>query len=187
MAYFRGHFVPEDDKEEKRMALCARNYRIVNGDLYRGGLRAPPKVHLSRRRQTVARRDSCRHVLFAYCDEGIGRQSFSRRFLLAFGGGRRARGGRQMPKLPKTSTIQQVSTRRSTIIASGVAPRTLGHRHRRAPAHGARKLQVCYSCSGIFLEVGSKLRHSEISQPEPCRSFSGKILYAASAYRRRSP
>ena len=68
MAYLRGHFVPEDDKEEKRMALRACNYRIINGDLYRGGLRAPPKVHLSRGRQTVARRDSCRHVLFAHCN-----------------------------------------------------------------------------------------------------------------------
>ena len=36
MAYLRGHFVPEDDKEEKRMALRACNYRIINGDLYRG-------------------------------------------------------------------------------------------------------------------------------------------------------
>jgi len=36
MAYLRGHFVPEDDKEEKRMALRAHNYRIINGDLYRG-------------------------------------------------------------------------------------------------------------------------------------------------------
>ena len=69
MAYLRGHFVPEDDKEEKRMALRARNYRIINEDLYRGGgLRTPPKVHLSRRGQTVPRRDSCRHVLFAHCN-----------------------------------------------------------------------------------------------------------------------
>ena len=70
MAYLRGHFVPEDDKEEKRMALRARNYKIINGDLYRGGLRAPPKMHLSRRGQTVARRDSCRHVLFAHHNKG---------------------------------------------------------------------------------------------------------------------
>ena len=153
MAYLRGHSVPEDDKQEKRMALRARNYKIINGDLYRGRLRAPPKMHLSQRGQTVARRDSCRHVLFAYCDEGIGRQSFSRRFLLAFGGGRRARGGPQMPKLLKACTIQQVSTRRSAIIASGVAPRSVGHRHCRASAHGARKLQVRRSRSGVLLEV----------------------------------
>ena len=37
MAYLRGHFVPEDDKEEKRMALRARNYKIINEDLYLGG------------------------------------------------------------------------------------------------------------------------------------------------------
>ena len=37
MAYLRGHFVPEDDKEEKRMALRAQNYKIINEDLYRGG------------------------------------------------------------------------------------------------------------------------------------------------------
>ena len=41
MAYLRGHFVPKDDKEEKRMALCARNYKIINGNLYRGGVCAP--------------------------------------------------------------------------------------------------------------------------------------------------
>jgi len=34
MAYLRGHFVPEDEKEEKRMALRARNYRIMGEELY---------------------------------------------------------------------------------------------------------------------------------------------------------
>ena len=37
MAYLRGHFVPEDEKEEKRMALRARNYRIISEELKRGG------------------------------------------------------------------------------------------------------------------------------------------------------
>ena len=37
MAYLRRHFVPKDENEEKRMALRARNYRIINEDLYRGG------------------------------------------------------------------------------------------------------------------------------------------------------
>ena len=41
MAYLRGHFVPEDDKEEKQLALRARNYSIVNDTLYRGGVCAP--------------------------------------------------------------------------------------------------------------------------------------------------
>ena len=35
---FYKHSVPEDDKEEKRMALRARNYSIINEDLYRGGV-----------------------------------------------------------------------------------------------------------------------------------------------------
>ena len=38
MAYLRRHFVPEDEKEEKRMALRARNYRIIGEELYRGGV-----------------------------------------------------------------------------------------------------------------------------------------------------
>jgi hypothetical protein len=37
MAYLRGHFIPEGEKEEKRMALHACNYKIINEDLYRGG------------------------------------------------------------------------------------------------------------------------------------------------------
>ena len=41
MAYLRGHFIPEDDKEQKRMALHARNYSIINEDLYQGGVCAP--------------------------------------------------------------------------------------------------------------------------------------------------
>ena len=41
MAHLRGHFIPEDDKEEKRMALRARNYKIINENLYRGGVCAP--------------------------------------------------------------------------------------------------------------------------------------------------
>ena len=50
MAYLRGQFIPEDKKEEKRMALRARNYRIINEDLYRGGggLRAFSQVHFVR-------------------------------------------------------------------------------------------------------------------------------------------
>ena len=34
MAYLRGHFVPEDEKEEKKMSLRARNYSIINEELY---------------------------------------------------------------------------------------------------------------------------------------------------------
>jgi len=42
MAYLHGHFVPEDEKEEKRMALRARSYRIMGEELYRGwGVCAP--------------------------------------------------------------------------------------------------------------------------------------------------
>ena len=48
MAHLCGHFVPEDDKEEKRMALRTRNYSIINEDLYRGGVCAPPLKCISR-------------------------------------------------------------------------------------------------------------------------------------------
>ena len=41
MAYLWGHFVLEDEKEEKRLALRARGYSIVNDTLYRGGVCAP--------------------------------------------------------------------------------------------------------------------------------------------------
>jgi len=34
MAYLHGHFIPEDEKEEKRMALWARNYKIIGEELY---------------------------------------------------------------------------------------------------------------------------------------------------------
>ena len=34
MAYLQGHFVPEDEKEEKQMSLWARNYSIINEALY---------------------------------------------------------------------------------------------------------------------------------------------------------
>jgi hypothetical protein len=34
MAFLKGHFVPEDEKEERRMALQAKNYTIINEDLY---------------------------------------------------------------------------------------------------------------------------------------------------------
>ena len=41
MSYLRGHFVPEDEKKEKRLALRARSYSIVNDTLYRRGVCAP--------------------------------------------------------------------------------------------------------------------------------------------------
>ena len=34
MAYLRGHFIPEDEKEEKRLSLRARSYSIINDTLY---------------------------------------------------------------------------------------------------------------------------------------------------------
>ena len=48
MAYLCGHFIPEDEKEEKRMALRARNYRIIGEELYRGGVCAPLLKCISR-------------------------------------------------------------------------------------------------------------------------------------------
>ena len=41
MAYLRGHFIPEDEKEEKQLALRARSYSIVIDTLYRRGVCAP--------------------------------------------------------------------------------------------------------------------------------------------------
>jgi hypothetical protein len=93
-------------------------------------------------------------VLLAHRNKGFSWQSFSRRILLAFGGGRRTRTCLHMPKLPKACPIQQISTRRSAVVTSGMAPRTVGHRHCWATPHSTRKLQVCYSCSRIFLEMG---------------------------------
>jgi hypothetical protein len=86
VAYLRGHFVPKDEKEEKRLALRARSYSIINDTLYRGGcLCTFAKVHISSRRQTVAARNTHRHVLFAHRNEGSGGKGLSRRILLAFG------------------------------------------------------------------------------------------------------
>ena len=48
MAFLRGHFVLEDEKEEKLMALCTRNYTILNDDLYRRGVCAPLLKCISR-------------------------------------------------------------------------------------------------------------------------------------------
>ena len=39
--YLRGHFVPEDEKEENQLALRARSYSIINDTLYHGGVCAP--------------------------------------------------------------------------------------------------------------------------------------------------
>ena len=48
MAYLCGLLVSEDEKEEKRMALRARNYRIIGEELYRGGVCAPLLKCISR-------------------------------------------------------------------------------------------------------------------------------------------
>lgn len=48
MAFLRGHYVPEDEKDEKRMALWARNYTIINEDLYQRGVCAPLFKSISR-------------------------------------------------------------------------------------------------------------------------------------------
>jgi hypothetical protein len=47
MAFLQGHFVPKDGKEEKRMAPRARNYTIINEDLYRRGVVCTaPQMHI---------------------------------------------------------------------------------------------------------------------------------------------
>jgi hypothetical protein len=51
MAFLQGHFVLEDEKAEERMALQARNYTIINGDLYpKGGegMCTTPQMHIQR-------------------------------------------------------------------------------------------------------------------------------------------
>jgi hypothetical protein len=49
MAFLRGHFIQEDEKEEKRMAMRARNYTIISEDLYRRGVCAPLLKCISRK------------------------------------------------------------------------------------------------------------------------------------------
>ena len=41
MAYLWGHFVPEDEKEEKQLALRVQSHSIINATLYHGGVCAP--------------------------------------------------------------------------------------------------------------------------------------------------
>ena len=89
MAYLRGRFVPEDEKEEKQLTLRARSYSIVNDTLYRGCLRTVAEIYFTSRRQAAIARNSRRNVLFAHRNEGSGGKSFPRRVLLAFGRGRR--------------------------------------------------------------------------------------------------
>jgi hypothetical protein len=48
MAFLIGHFIPEDEKVERRMALWSRNYTIINEDLYRRGVCAPLLKCISR-------------------------------------------------------------------------------------------------------------------------------------------
>ena len=48
MAYLRGHFISKDEKEEKRMVLRARNYKIIGEELYREGVCAPLLKCISR-------------------------------------------------------------------------------------------------------------------------------------------
>ena len=36
MVYLRGHFILEDEKEEKKMSLQARNYAIINKSCIEG-------------------------------------------------------------------------------------------------------------------------------------------------------
>lgn len=48
MAYLQGHFIPEDEKDEKRMLLRARNSTIINEALYRKGVWAPLLKCISR-------------------------------------------------------------------------------------------------------------------------------------------
>ena len=88
MAYLRGHFVPEDEKEEKKNVpshtkLLNRQRHTVSS----GCLRTFVEVHLASRMQTTAIRNTHRHVLFAHRNEGSGGKSLSRRVLLAFDSG----------------------------------------------------------------------------------------------------
>jgi hypothetical protein len=48
MAFLQGHFILEDEKKERRMALQARDYTIINEELYRRGVCAPLLKCISR-------------------------------------------------------------------------------------------------------------------------------------------
>ena len=71
MAYLRGHFVPEDEKEEKRFALQARSYSIVNNTLYRGGVCAPLVKCISQ----IGSRQLLQEIHASMCSSHIGTRS----------------------------------------------------------------------------------------------------------------
>jgi len=87
MAYLRGHFVPEDEKEEKQLALRARSYSIINDALYHGGVCAPLLKCISQTEGRQLLQAIHWNVLFAHRNKGPGGKSFPRRLLLAFGRG----------------------------------------------------------------------------------------------------
>jgi hypothetical protein len=41
MAYLRGHYEPQDELEEKRLRQRARDYAVVDGELYKFGITKP--------------------------------------------------------------------------------------------------------------------------------------------------
>ena len=78
MAYLRGHFVPEDEKEEKKNVpshtkLLNRQRHTVSS----GCLRTFVEVHLTSRRQTAIAGNKRKHVFIAHRHEGSGGKSFS--------------------------------------------------------------------------------------------------------------
>jgi hypothetical protein len=77
VAALKGYYEAEDGVTSKRVAIRARNYHLVDGNLYRRGVCAPLLKCIS-----VSEGKQLLHEIHS----SIGAESFPTGFLLAFGG-----------------------------------------------------------------------------------------------------
>ena len=131
-------------------------------------------MHLTSRRQAVTVGNSCRNVLFAHRNKGSGGKSFPRRFLLAFGRGRRPQKHAHLPKLPEACPLQQIPTRRSLPHTPSLVPRAMGHIYSGTLANSSRQFQVRSSRCGLLLKVDRSQSSSRHHSRHIAKNFLAK-------------
>jgi len=102
MAYFRGHYEPTDEAEEKRLSQRARGYVISHGELYKSGGSNPlAKMHPSQSRHQTSERDPRWHLRIPHRHQTSRSQGIQAGFFLAICAERRRESGQNLRSLPK--------------------------------------------------------------------------------------
>jgi ribonuclease HI len=155
VAAVRGYYEAKDGVIDKRVTIRARNYHIIDGNLYRKGVCAPLLKCIS----VTEGKQLLHEIHSGMCSHHLGTRALVQK---AF------RQGfywpsvvvdahdivRQCPKCQRHAPYNKFASNEIQLMPPSVALRPVGHGHRRSATDSAQKLHPCRGGSRVFFQVG---------------------------------